>query len=294
MGVVVSIIGVGLVLVAVRDVFHTLFHPDGRGRLSRSIGRTAWRAMRVAGRRRRRALALAGPLIVVLVAAAWLVLVVVGGALIYWPWLPEGFLVASGLDPAEQSGFLDALYASFVTLVTLGYGDLAPTSSWLRLVAPAEALLGFVILTAAVTWVLSIYPALGRVRRLCAGMATLEEAAGRGGDRWPDALPAESLPALLQELHPQLVAVQVDLMHFPVIHYFEPVSPRLSLANALPALVRLAELARRDHRPEVRLGGDRLGIAVDRVLATLAPEIVGVSAHCAPAAVLSAFRAERA
>ena len=56
MGVVVSIIGAGLVLVAVRDVFHTLFHPDGRGRLSRFIGRSVWGAMRVAGRRWRRAL----------------------------------------------------------------------------------------------------------------------------------------------------------------------------------------------------------------------------------------------
>ena len=74
---------------------------------------------------------------------------------------PRGLPRGVGSRPRRAGGFLDALYVSFVTLVTLGYGDLAPASGWLRVVAPAEALLGFVILTGAITWVLSTTRASG-------------------------------------------------------------------------------------------------------------------------------------
>jgi hypothetical protein len=36
--------------------------------------------------------------------------------------------------------YLDALYLSVVTLATLGYGDIAPTDSLLRLLAPHRAM----------------------------------------------------------------------------------------------------------------------------------------------------------
>ena len=64
------------------------------------------------------------------------------------------------------------LYLSLVTLVTLGYGDIVPTSDWLRILQQLEALTGFAIVTASLSWVISIYPALGR-RRALANKASL-------------------------------------------------------------------------------------------------------------------------
>jgi hypothetical protein len=36
-------------------------------------------------------------------------------------------------------------------VATLGFGDIVPESEWLRIVVPAQALIGFALLTAAVT-----------------------------------------------------------------------------------------------------------------------------------------------
>ncbi len=76
--------------------------------------------------------------------------------------MPEQFLYATGLNPANNSGFVDALYLSLMTLTTLGYRTITPTAGWLRLLGPLEALIGFALLTASLTWVTSLYPALRR------------------------------------------------------------------------------------------------------------------------------------
>ncbi|WP_455403051.1 potassium channel family protein, partial [Streptomyces bambusae] len=155
-----------------RDVFHTLWHPTRHGGLSRLIMTGCWRLSgRLAGGRR--ASGLAGPLAMVTVVATWALTVVVGWALVYWPHMPDGFTYTAGLRPAEHAEFLDALYVSLVHVSTLGLGDIAPGEGWLRVLAPVEALVGFVLLTATVSWTLGIYPALARRRALALRLSHL-------------------------------------------------------------------------------------------------------------------------
>ena len=82
--------------------------------------------------------------------------------------MPEGFLHATELG-AVGTSLLDALSFSLVTLSTLGYGDVSPSHGLLRLAAPLEALLGLGLLTASVSWLLSIFPVLSRRRALAYG-----------------------------------------------------------------------------------------------------------------------------
>jgi voltage-gated potassium channel Kch len=98
-----------------------------------------WRIGR-RGRGRRRLGHFTGPLAMGTVVATWLGLLLVGFALVYWPHLPDAFIYGSGLDPAVRGGFADAMYLSAVTLATLGFGDIVPTQTWLRVVVPVEAL----------------------------------------------------------------------------------------------------------------------------------------------------------
>ncbi|MFD6247826.1 ion channel [Streptomyces roseolus] len=119
--------GALLVLVILRDVFHTLWHPTRHGGLSRLVMRTVWRVSAHRGSRRRPA-GLAGPLGMVAVVAVWALTVAVGWALVYWPHMPDDFSYASGLAPGEHASPVDALYVSLVTLATLGLGDIAPTT----------------------------------------------------------------------------------------------------------------------------------------------------------------------
>jgi hypothetical protein len=77
LGWAVTLLSVGVVLVALRDIFHTLWHPSGRGGVARQVMATVWRAGQ--GRRGRgRVSLLAGPLSTVLVVLSWVVLVVLG------------------------------------------------------------------------------------------------------------------------------------------------------------------------------------------------------------------------
>jgi hypothetical protein len=87
----VTAVGAAVVLIGLRDIFHTLWHPSGRGGLSRWVMATVWRAGRAARRRGRTDL-LAGPLGMVAVVLGWVVLMVLGWALVYWPHLPGGFI----------------------------------------------------------------------------------------------------------------------------------------------------------------------------------------------------------
>lgn len=57
-------------------------------------------------------------------------------------------------------------YFSLEVMTTLGLGDLIPTTDWLRILATGEALIGFSLVTASVSWIVLLYPALGRMRTL--------------------------------------------------------------------------------------------------------------------------------
>jgi len=174
LAVAASAAGVVLVGLALRDIWHTLFHPAARGTLNRRLTGAVWSLWRRRTRDRPTALTLEGPLALTSVIAVCLV---VGWALIYWPHLPSGFLLGTGLAASEQGSFVDALYVSLVTLGTLGYGDIAPRAEWLRLAAPLQAFIGFAFLTAAISWVLSVYPVLTRRRSLAHDVALVDESA---------------------------------------------------------------------------------------------------------------------
>lgn len=68
---------------------------------------------------------------------------------------------------------VDAPYLSLVTVATLGFIDIVATAPLLRLLI---ALIGFALLTGAVTWMRQIYPALTRRRVLPLRLATQAKA----------------------------------------------------------------------------------------------------------------------
>ena len=96
---------------------------------------------------------LAGPAAFISVIMTWAVLIAVGWALIYWPFLPDSFLVDFGadLDRDSAGNFVAALYLSIIVMSTLGFGDIVPTEGWLRIIIGIEALLGFGLLTTGIS-----------------------------------------------------------------------------------------------------------------------------------------------
>jgi hypothetical protein len=258
-----SLLGTALILVALRDIFDTLFHPSGKGMLSRALPRFLWRGVRRIGVRYPLAQELCGPVTLLAVIASWAALLAVGWAFVFWPHLMGGFLLAPGLSSSAQGGFVDALYLSLVTLTTLGYGDITPTSGWLKVLVPLEALVGFGLLTASLSWVVSLYPAFSRHRSLAHEVSLVRKAESETGIgvRNMDPLAAEQM---LGSLTTQLIAVQTDLIHFPISYYFRSSKERFELSTAMPCLLRLAQEGdSADCAPGVRMRASMLRGAIE-------------------------------
>ena len=279
--------GIVLIGLAVRDIWHTLFHPAARGTLNRLVARAVWSLWRRLTRDRPTALALAGPWALTSVVAVWGSLLVVGWALIYWPHLPEAFLLGTGLPAHEQDSFVDALYVSLVTLGTLGYGDIAPRADWLRLVAPLQAFVGFAFLTAVISWVLSVYPVLARRRSLAHDVALFAESTTARKLAFA-ALTTASAERLLDNFAQRLVVVGGDMTQFPITYYFADRDERKALAAALPTLGNLANEAGAGADAMVGLQGETLRRAMDDLARVLASEFPRLDAGT-PTAILEAY-----
>ena len=253
--------GLLLIAIALRDVFDVLFHLEGRGDLSQRILRAVWRTFRRIANRRPRLFPVAGPFGVLAVITSWSTLMAAGWALLLWPHL-ESFRDADG-DPA-QGGFLEALHISLVTLSTQGYADVAPIDDWLRVVGPIEALLGFALLTASVSWFLSVHPAVLRRRALAYELWLLRDA----GDAEQDSATLDE--NLLAELTSRVVAIERDLVAMPASYYFAEVDDRFSLAAELPHLRSLGrESATAGGGAAVRQRARMLDAAIDDLLRTI-------------------------
>lgn len=257
--------GAVLVLFILRDLFHTLWHPTRHGGLSRLVMRSLWWVSGHPGARWRPA-GLAGPMGMVTVLAVWALTVAVGWGLIYWPHMPEDFSYATGLAPAEHAGPLDALYVSLVTLATLGLGDIAPASGWLRVLAPMEALVGFVLLSATVAWILGIYPALARRRALALRLSHV-----RRSRVTAEALDSDGGAALLDGIASDLSTITVDFLQYAESYYFYDGDENTSLAGQLGHAVGLADQAAEARHPDVRLSASVLRTALED-LATVIDE----------------------
>jgi hypothetical protein len=268
--------GVGLIGLVGRDAFDALFHAEGRGMFSRQITRAVWQVFRRAGTRHER-LSLAGPVAFVTVIATWAGLLVLGWALLFWPHMPGGFRFDAGVEAAGPD-FVHALNVSLVTLTTLGFGDITPTSEALRLILPLEALLGFGMLSASISWLVSIYPALSR-RRSLAYEISLLRAAEAEHELSLDALPPDAVDRLLAELTSRLVAVERDLVHFPISYYFSAGDPRFSLPATAPYLLELARRGIDETQPTiVRFRARLLMQAIDDLARTTATRFHGSGA----------------
>ena len=258
--------------VALRDIVHTIWHPSGRSGLSRRLMEGVWRLGR-RGRRERWLGHVTGPLAMGVVALTWLLALQVGFALIYWPHLPDAFVYGSGLDPSDRAGFTDAMYLSAVTLATLGFGDIVPTETWLRVVVPTQALVGFALISAAVSWVLQVYPALTRRRSLAVRLAQLRRAPTLELVR---SSPSPVATALLLEVADRLAGLRADLAQYAETYYFRDHDDEASLPAMIGVALDLTEEALRSPDVDVRYAGRLLEIAIEDYLGVVDGHFLGL------------------
>ncbi|MBV9759270.1 MAG: hypothetical protein JO340_01790 [Acidobacteriaceae bacterium] len=258
----ILVAGVLIISFAFTEIFLDLFHPTRTGSLSDWIGRTLFRLFRSWPR----ALSSAGPLTVVLVVLCWSFLQAIGFAFIYSAGYPEGFRLLNRANEGVHATFPTMFYFSLQVMTTLGLGDVMPKADWLRIVVSLQALIGLAILTASVSSIVLVYPALGRMRLLARRVTILNRAAKEAG--LGEAM--YSSDALLRDFATAVIQTRVDFIHFPVIYYFHSDHRRSSLASALPRLVLYADRGADLGTPEsIRLAAAMLRHALNDLAAIL-------------------------
>lgn len=263
MDVVLTVTGIAMVLYGLMDMFHTLLHPSGQGRLSGLVLSAAWRLSKILGHRLGSAI---GPAAMVAVIILWVAIQGIGWALIYYPHIPGGFVYSSGVDPADYPEFHEALYISLVTLSTLGYGDVVATDAWIRIASPLEALTGFALLTAALTWFTQIYPPLSRRRALALELKGLADTGYAGSVRELDPV---TLSRVLDTLAAEVLKVRVDFTQHTEGFYFQEQNPDVALSRQLPYALRLRDAAMERPEASVQQSAQQLSLALDQLGAEL-------------------------
>lgn len=269
MDVVWTVLGVALIALALRDIFDVLFHPLGRGMVARKVVQAVTGAARRLPGGSGTVGLLTGPIGYITVVATWAALLAVGWALVFMPQLPEGFNFDPGLDPAAHSGFVDALYVSLVNLTSLGYGDISPASPLLRVLGPVETMFGLGLLTASISWLISIYTGISRRDSLAHEVLLAKATEEELGEKLADADP-QLLETMLASFAEQLIRVRRDVIHFPITHYFRTEDEERALAGLLPFLSSLADEAAEESRPHsLRVRAEILRMAIDDFAETL-------------------------
>jgi hypothetical protein len=220
------VVGAALIFAGIADIFLTVLHPDGFGFLSSRLYERLFDSARILTRpmpRRFRALGLsmAAPLMVPAAITVWMSLVLTGYAFVYYAGMnSQTFNFSSpGLEPS----FGEALYASGIAISTLGFGDVTPTNGVYQALTISEALIGFGILTLAITYVMGVHGVLQQLGVLAAGL--LHQASDTAepltilAPHFPDGEPRDIEPHVVS-LHRSLVEFYEGLRRYPIVYYY--------------------------------------------------------------------------
>jgi len=248
---IAGVVLIGLVGV---DVFFTVFHPHAHGGpFNRFVVRVVWwftgwmRHLPRVGRDR--ALSTVGPAIAIATLLGWGLALVTAFALIYVDTIDSLIFTE-----VRSSRWVEAFYYSTMMLSTLGLGDVVPATPLLRLVSVAQAIVGFILVSVAVSYVIGVYGAHRITASLALDIHTLfGEDAHDGAQRVLRGIDAfdtwaDSTARKLNEL-------TVAFAQYPILQYFRPQDRSKSLLVQVGSLLRLFEAM--DRRSTVAFGLDR-------------------------------------
>jgi hypothetical protein len=263
-----TVLGLSILLLVVYDVYATILHARARsGPIGETLNRAVWRiaraiSFRLSRSRRHRLLNIVGPLLLPLLIILFIALFVVGFALIYYPRMPANFSVQPN---ANSPAWIESLYFSGVTLTTVGYGDIAPHTTGMRLTALLESASGFALISLAITYLITVYGALERKRAVALSFYhQAEEGADAAAFITHHFVSGRfyGLEVTMRQATRDIQELLESHVEHPVIHYFHPVEVYKSLPRVIfltleiCALIRSClddkEYAEICHHPEVR------------------------------------------
>jgi hypothetical protein len=238
---VLAVLSVALIFLILVDAFEALVQPrrvTRRYRPARLYYRAFWMLWRAvglrmaAGKRRETFLSLFGPLSMLTLFALWAAVLIVGFGLLHW---------SLGTDLGlPDAGLAEYQYLSGVTFFTLGYGDITPTDPAGRVLAVAEAGIGFGFIAVIIGYLPVLYQAFSR-REVTIGL--LDARAGSPPTasqvllRAAQARSVATLDPFLAEWERWAAEVLESHLSFPVLSYYRSQHDNQSWLAALTAVL---------------------------------------------------------
>ena len=246
MRAVVGIAGVVLIVVIMWDTFEALVLPrrvTRRLRPTRLFYRTTWHVwsglgLRMPpGGRRETYLSFYGPLSLLVLLWLWAAGLIVGFAMLQWG-------LGSHLSVAGRAArFADDLYMSGTTFVTLGLGDVAPTSAAARMVTVVESGTGFGFLAVVIGYLPVLYQAFSRRE---VNITLLDARAGSpasaGELLYRHTSDLDALDILLRDWERWSAEVLESHLSYPVLSYFRSQYDNQSWLAALTTILDASAL----------------------------------------------------
>ena len=245
-----TVLGLSILLLVVYDVYATILHARARsGPIGELLNRTVWGltrplAFKLSRSRRHHLLNIVGPILMPLLIIVLITLTVIGFAFIYYPRMPEQFTLS---ETMENSPWLNSLYFSGITLTTVGYGDIVPHATAMRLTALLEAASGFALISLAITYLIAVYRALERKRAVALSFYhQAEEGANVAGFIAHHYVSGRfyGLEATLRLATRDIQELLEAHVEHPVIHYFHPVEVYKSLPRMLFLVLEIPTVIR--------------------------------------------------
>ncbi|CAN5747595.1 potassium channel family protein [soil metagenome] len=229
-----GVLGVVIILLVLGDVVKTTLSVRGSGLGSGWLARTTWTVALWWHRRRpaHGALAYVGTATLLLIIGLWTSALWLGWTLFFMSDLNAVVSSSSG----EPTGFVERAYFVGYTLITLGNGEYQPQVGFWQIMTLLAASLGFFVITLAITFLLSVLPAVVGKRQLASYIASLGLAPA---DIVLGAWDGDSCDALTQHLstlNEALGKVAQQHLAFPILHYFHSGERRTALPLRVAAL----------------------------------------------------------
>ncbi|MDX1542024.1 MAG: potassium channel family protein [Geminicoccaceae bacterium] len=266
--------GVVLIALTMIDVFWTTITARGAGsitaRLTQSLHRGLRRLAELA--HLERLLAVGGPLILCLTFTVWVSLLWAGWWLLVQSDPQAVVSSATGLP----GGPIDRLYFVGFTLSTLGIGDFKPGSGLWRVLTALMALNGLVVITLAITYILSVLSAVIAARQTAGQISALGRSPEEILIRGFDGQSFGPLETWLGTLMPSVLALAQNQLAFPIMHTFRSMTADAASPARAALLAEAVLLLRAGVAPEARPSPGLtapVDDALDQLLRTMLPNL---------------------
>jgi hypothetical protein len=142
-------------------------------------------------------------------------------------------------------------------------------ADWLKLIVVVEGLVGISMITASISWLVLIYPALERTRFLAKRTFILVDAKQNSG------LNRIENDSLIIDMADRVIQARIDLVLFPILMSFYPHDPSQTLAAALPHLQAISDEGSHEScSPQLRFAAMQLHQALSEFSDMLASRIL--------------------